>query len=379
MTHLLSKSLRRDLHLELPENIVGDSGGFYGGKLIQPIFSLSREYVSFVRPEALIAWVFSRRLPPLEGVSPLTPLTLPLSPLPSLLLDPLQNSSRYQVQHLEVTLLPPTMLPASPLPTRRGIRELYQTSYYLWDIGLHLRERLVFKQPAIPSLEEVDLKPKTSFRVSCQIGTASGGAGGAEEGTNIYWKFSRVENLPNHLASLLLPKDIGSGVVIDLTRRLVLEGQGQGGQGEEGSPEQEAYLAKTCSMIKQAILHHFGDELQRTPHFRGVFVFPTTNETDQMKVIRICLGFKRTISVDSFLKMAGVPYGTDDLIGHCYGEISSNLHLTEIVENLYTAFDTSFFLNVPLPPLPCPAPPCLSLSLLVTPSPSPSFAGKCIR
>jgi hypothetical protein len=114
MTHLLSKSLRRDLHLELPENIVGDSGGFYGGKLIQPVFSLSREYVSFVRPEALIAWVFSRRLPPSEGVSPLTPLTLPLSPLPSLLLDPLQNSSRYQVQHLEVTL-PPSPPPSLPL------------------------------------------------------------------------------------------------------------------------------------------------------------------------------------------------------------------------------------------------------------------------
>lgn len=227
----------------------------------------------------------------------------------------------------------------------RGIREFYRTSYFLWDIGLHLRERSVFKQPAIPSLEEVDLKPKTSFRVSCQIGTASG-AGGTEEGTNIFWKFSRVENLPNHLASMSLPKDIGSGIVIDLTRRLYLEGHPHG-EGEDGSPEQDAYLAKTCSMIKLAILHHFGDEFQKTPHFRGVFVFPTTNETDQMKVIRICLGFKRTVSVDSFLKMVGVPYGTDDLIGHCYGEISSSLHLTEIVENVYTAFDTSFFFNVP--------------------------------
>ena len=68
MTHLLSKSLRRDLFLELPENVVGETGGFLGGKIIQPTFMLSREFVSFIRPEALIAWIFSRRSPPTEGV-----------------------------------------------------------------------------------------------------------------------------------------------------------------------------------------------------------------------------------------------------------------------------------------------------------------------
>lgn len=68
MTHLLSKSLRRDLFLELPENVAGETGGFLGGKIIKPIFMLSREFVSYIRPEALIAWIFSRRTPPTEGV-----------------------------------------------------------------------------------------------------------------------------------------------------------------------------------------------------------------------------------------------------------------------------------------------------------------------
>lgn len=209
---------------------------------------------------------------------------------------------------------------------------MYKTSYYLWDIGLHIRERLIFKQPSIPSIDEVDMKPKSSIRLSCQVGTPTG----TEDGTNIYWKFSKVENLPNYLASLSLPKDIGSGIVIDLSRRL----------DEEDNVENEAYLTKTCMMIKTAILHHYGDELQRTPHFRGIFIFPTINETDQMKVIRICLGFKRTISLDSYLKMVGIPYGTDDIFTHCYGEVSLNMHLMDIIENVYTAFDTSFFFNV---------------------------------
>lgn len=107
----------------------------------------------------------------------------------------------------------------------------------------------------------------------------------------------------------------------------------------------EEYVAKTCIMIKHTILSHFGDELQSTPHFRGLFVFPTINETDQMKVIRICLGFKRTVSIDNYMKMVGIPYGTDDIINHCYGEISTNMHIVDIFENLYTSFDTSFYLN----------------------------------
>lgn len=69
MTHLLSKSLRRDLFLEIPENIGGETGGFHGGRLVHPVFTMSREYVSYVRPEALIGWIFSRRLPPSEGVN----------------------------------------------------------------------------------------------------------------------------------------------------------------------------------------------------------------------------------------------------------------------------------------------------------------------
>lgn len=218
----------------------------------------------------------------------------------------------------------------------RGIRYFYKTSYYLWDIGLHLRERLVFKQQCIPSIEDVDTKLKTSFRVNCVIGTPT--SNGTEDGTNIFWKFNRLENLPNYLTSLGLPKDIGSGIVIDLTRDIQ----------EESTPEMQEYIAKTCIMIKHMILHNFGDELQSTPHFRGLFVFPTINETDQMKVIRICLGFKRTVSIDSYMKMMGIPYGTDDIINHCYGEISSNMHIVDIVENLYSSFDTSFYLTVSL-------------------------------
>jgi hypothetical protein len=177
-----------------------------------------------------------------------------------------------------------------------------------------------------------------------------------EEGTNIYWKFSRVENLPTYLSSLSLPKDIGSGIVIDLTRNLqntsgsVNPSSPNVGTSEADDPQSEAYLTKTCLMLKHFLLHHLGSELQRSPHFRGIFIFPTINDVDQMKVIRICFGFKRTISLDNYLKMIGVPYGTDDIVNHCYGEISCNTHIIEIFENAYTAFDTFFFLNVRILP-----------------------------
>jgi hypothetical protein len=68
MIHLLSKSLRKNLEVELPESIVGESGGFQGGTLLKPEFILSREMVSFVKPGSLIAWAMSRRTPPDELV-----------------------------------------------------------------------------------------------------------------------------------------------------------------------------------------------------------------------------------------------------------------------------------------------------------------------
>ena len=145
-----------------------------------------------------------------------------------------------------------------------------------------------------------------------------------------------MESLPNFLTSLSLPKDIGSGIIIDLTRDMQ----------EESTPEMEEYVSKTCIMMKHTLISHFGDELQRTPHFRGIFIFPTINETDQMKVIRICIGFKRTISIDHYLKMVGIPYGTDDMINHCYGELSTNMHIVDIFENLYSSLDTSFYFSV---------------------------------
>ncbi len=160
---------------------------------------------------------------------------------------------------------------------------------------------------------------------------------GTDEGTNIYWKFNKLESLPTYLTSLSLPKDIGSGIIIDLTRN---------GHGVADTPEMTEDILKTCTMIKHSLVHHFAEELQRTPHFRGIFVFPTINETDDMKVIRICFGFKRTVSVDSYLKMIGIPYGTDDLVNHFYGEISCNTHILDIVESLYSSFDTSFYMQV---------------------------------
>ena len=70
MVHLLSRSLRKNLEVDLPEIMVGESGGFMGGTLLRPSFTMSREMMSYIKPRGLIGWIFSGRTAPEDLVSP---------------------------------------------------------------------------------------------------------------------------------------------------------------------------------------------------------------------------------------------------------------------------------------------------------------------
>ena len=193
---------------------------------------------------------------------------------------------------------------------------------------MHLRERLVFRQSCIKPVEEVDVTKKTDCRIELTVGNQQTGA---EDGSNIYWKLTKVDNPADYLTRAGLPKDIGCGIILDLLR-------------EDNVSDTDCI--RTCAMLKHELLHHFGAELEGSQHFRGLFIFPTMNETDGRPVFRVCLGYKRAISLDSYVKMLGIPYAIDEFVNHFYGEVSTSMHLLDIVESSNSSFDTYMHITV---------------------------------
>ena len=179
MSHLLAKSLKRDLFLELPDSSTGEGtvNGFKLATIVNPEFSMSRERVSSVKPSTLVAWMFSNREDP-------------------------DSTSFYQY------------LLQTKYSLWASIRHIYSFSSYIWEAGMHLRERLVFKQQHIKPVEEIDFSKKTALRMNCEIGSVPTNG---TDGTNIYWKMSKIDNPLKYLLSLGIPKDCGATVIFDFT------------------------------------------------------------------------------------------------------------------------------------------------------------------
>lgn len=179
MSHLLAKSLKRDLFLELPDASTGEGtvNGFKEATIVNPEFTMSRERVSSVKPTTLTAWLFSLREDP-------------------------NTTSFYQ------------FLLKTKYTIWAGIRHVYSFSSYIWEAGMHLRERLVFKQQHIKPIEEVNLSSKTALRMNCEIGSVPTNG---TDGTNIYWKMSKIDNPLKYLLAMGIPKDCGTTVVFDFT------------------------------------------------------------------------------------------------------------------------------------------------------------------
>lgn len=291
MAHLLAKSLKRDLFLELPESSVseGTVNGFKSAMIVNPEFKMSREKVYSVKPSTLTAWLFSNRPEP-------------------------NTTPFYQ------------MLLRAKYMTWASIRHFYNFSSYIWEAGMHLRERLVFKQQHIKPLEEVDISNKTALRVNCEIGAVPQNG---TDGTNIYWKMSGIDEPLKYLLSMGIPKDCGFTVVFDFTYN-------------PDATHQE--VVAVCALIKKEIMDHFGDELRASVHFRGLFVFPIKNETDDAPVLRLALAYRRAISVDAFFTMLGIPYSLMDTVNHFYGEIATSVHILDIVETMTSSLDISTYM-----------------------------------
>ena len=291
MSHLLAKSLKRDLFLELPEDSTGEGtiNGFKTATIVNPEFTISRENVSCVKTTTLSAWLMSNREDPRTA------------PFYKYLLR-----SKYMIW--------------------AGIRNLYNFSAYVWESGMHLRDRLVFKQQHVKPLEEVNLSKKTALKLTCEIGNIP--QNGAD-GTNIYWKLSKIDHAIKYLLKVGIPKDCGTTIVLDFTYI-------------PDTPHAE--VVAVCALIKKEFMDHFGDEFRASQHFRGLFVFPSKNEADETPVLRVALAFRRAVSIDSFFTMLGIPYSLMDTVNHFYGEIATSVHILDIIETTTASLDISTYM-----------------------------------
>lgn len=299
MVDLLAKHLKHNLFLRLPAGVVPDDQPFLKGAIIQPQLKLGMEQVNRIKPNNLIAWVFS-------------------------------NCPKPNTCNLYQTLL------TLKYTSIRLFRKFYWSCGEIWNIGTHLRERMIFRAKTVKNVEQVDHTQTSSYRATLLIGETEQTL--IEEGSNIYWKLSGLENPAEYFHQLCLPRDSGCGIVIDLAQTSL-----DNSNNEIESFEDE--IKKCCLHIKQQVLHHIGEELNRSLQFRGLFVFPAKNLVDDRPVVRIAFLFRKQISVDNFLAMMHIPYCLTDIIKHFTGEIAMNSHIANILKKTTASFDNYFHLN----------------------------------
>ena len=73
-------------------------------------------------------------------------------------------------------------------------------------------------------------------------------------------------------------------------------------------------------------------------------MLPTKNETDGAPVLRLALAYRRAISIDSFFTMLGIPYSLMDTVNHFYGEISTSVHILDVVEAVTSSLDINTYM-----------------------------------
>lgn len=196
-------------------------------------------------------------------------------------------------------------------------------------MGNLLRERMLFKQKHTKTIESSS-KSKTAMRFNLEIGEENPQS---DEGSNIYWKLSALENPNDYFGKLGLPRDSGCGIIIDFTLT-------------DNITDEE--ITSMCTAMKILIMEHFGNDLQRSLQFKGLFLFPSKCTVDDSSIVRCALLFRRQISVDNFLQMMHIPYTLTDMLYHVSGEITTNMTISDIFDRSTVPFDNYFKLTVSL-------------------------------
>ena len=75
---------------------------------------------------------------------------------------------------------------------------------------------------------------------------------------------------------------------------------------------------ETCvTVLRQFLSHHFEKELRGNRMFSGLNVINTVNDSDDMKVLRITLCYKRIVSIDGWFEQMLIPYSLTGIYYYC--------------------------------------------------------------
>lgn len=239
---------------------------------------ITKEFIATVKPDTLVALAFSRHEPP--SYCNLYQYCL---------------KCKFEVQRM-------ISLVSAQLCT-------------LYDVGLHLKERMVYRDFVPALLATMTYKSTVNFNV--RIGDE---AASEEEGTTVSWRLIRVENPDMFLMSRHFPRDCGFYISLDLMLRSEVE-----------TLDVEA----ACQSLKVLIMKHLDSQLKTSSFFKVLNVVPAVSDIDGAKVMRIFAVFNRQFSIDNFLERIYIPFTVCDLF-EFNGEMKINQHMLDLAKSAHS-------------------------------------------
>lgn len=211
----------------------------------------------------------------------------------------------------------------------RRVRWLDAICKTMYDYAMHVRLRMVYRTFE-PISQAKDRGDKKSFGVGFTIGKGLS----SDDGLSINWSLSSVAQPEEYLQRLRLPRDCGTVLILDFLLR-------------SDCPTEEA--EKAAESLKGVLLNNCVDELKKSLQYRGIFVFPTTNEGDGATVLRVAFAYRRIFSLDMFFSQSFIPYTISGLLPEFSGELKTSIQLVDMFTTSTTSLDTqlscSFILN----------------------------------
>lgn len=251
------------------------------GRKALKVSPISKDFIYSMTPSWIIAWVFSRHEEPSR------------SPFYQFFLQAKYRLHRY-------------------------IRRVTSFLGTIHDAGIHLKERMVFKD--FSEMGKPTHGNEMKVKAIGELGVRVGDEGDETEGTLITCKLVRIEWPEGFCKKQNIPRDTGFYAAIDLLLK---------------SDAEESEVEAAALSIKVMIMKHLDPALKENPFYKSVNVFPHTNDVDGASVIRIQFLYNRNVSPDGFLERMGVPYTIPELID-LQGEAKMNVHILDVTQSSST-------------------------------------------
>jgi len=195
----------------------------------------------------------------------------------------------------------------------RFIRMVDSATRTMFNIAAQLRIRKVFEDFKGLSTFNAKQAEKSDFSFDLDV---LGQGGNTEEGLGFEYSLQKVDHPETFLTRHKLPRELGSALIIELMLK-----------SECSTAECEDAANAFCTFFK----HHFDSEFKKNVQFRGFFVFPAVSEGDGAKVMRICIGYKRIVSIDAWFEQMLIPFTLNDIVTSISGAVKTSITLADLM------------------------------------------------